>query len=195
MDWTYSWITPRTDRTLSDVLNRTDKGRYTNDDLNRVENNNGYLAQKLREAPIVLDEYRATKGIPYDAKYYPDYDPLYNPHTKIDWETWDLPSGPFVLNTISEMMDMVGITALIPLSLKMLNYVGANNIEAAQAKILDAIGAMIEHYKGIIDEDSYTEIYGGMMTAINENELYGGEFITWDNNGEISGGNFNKWEE
>lgn len=186
------WRPPIIDRTLQDVINRTDKGRFSYEDVNRIEWNNGYLAERLRELPLELAEYRASKGIPDDPKYYPDYDHDYDPPVYWLYEAYDQPPpGAEIIAPIVSMLQMVGETAQHPVTLNRLNYIGANNLELAQLKIYQGIDRLRDYYKSLIDDDSYTMIVGGTFTDWSEdNELDGGAFDTWESPGEIRGGDF-----
>lgn len=183
------WRTPVTDRTWADVQSGHPRGRYTNDDINRVEWNSGYLAERLWELPTELAAYRESKGIPDDPRYYPDYG-YYDPGVYWLYEPYNYPPQS-ISDPIATMLSMVGETAEYPADLNRLNYIGANNLELAQIKILAAIDMLRAHYMGLIDEDSYTVIHGGSFADWdNENELIGGVFDPWENPGEISGGKF-----
>lgn len=137
-----------TDRTSSDVSNRTKKGYYTAMDLNRVTEAMEYLNEKLR-----------TLG----------YESGYTPIKDSEWLESDNPTrqqmGKYLENVrkIRAAFLVFSFTPEAPESVRMLDYVNANNIE----KILIDVESVIENTLRNIDLGwalgiTHIGIYGGV---------------------------------
>ncbi len=184
-----TWIPPTTDRTLADVQNKTMRGTYSFDDINRVEWNTGYLAERIRELPDEITAYREERLVPYDDKYYPDIDTSWVPPVYYDYYYDESP--PYQITSMRELHIALHVTAEYSPSLQYLTYINANAIERAQLKMYNALNALRQHCFDLIDADKYTEIFGGYFGDENENEVNGGTFEPWTSNeNEISGGTF-----
>lgn len=111
-----------TDRTQLDVANRTKKGYYNSDDLNRVDAAVAYIRDRLNGAGYLI------KVSPYAS-----------------WLTSDIPTKPEMekylrnVSTLRNAMALPKGTPEMPDSMERLNYEKANNIE----KILETVDWML----------------------------------------------------
>lgn len=69
-----SWIAPITDRTASDVAMKNSKGMYLANDLNRVEEDCGYLAEQLNSYGYYVNIIIKTNWNRTDLIYKADLD-------------------------------------------------------------------------------------------------------------------------
>lgn len=111
------------DRTRNDVENKTKKGHYNSDDLNRVINAVNYLA---------------------DIFYQFGYSPDVTPQTT-DWTADKIPEDAqmrvYLGNVQALMAALSGVqfSPELPQSMALLSYAGANNIEQILVDLADAL--------------------------------------------------------
>lgn len=123
------WIEPITNRTQSDIVNKTPKGFINDLDLNRIENNCDYLAEQLNKYGyfVVIS-------------------------TKTDWSMDEFPSA----TEINRIRD--NINALLEAYFKMpgspdirywnsLNWQDANSLEQNLLNINTLLGLMVQSFK------------------------------------------------
>jgi len=122
-----------TDRTQADVLLGTSKGKYSADDLNRVES--------AVEALFALAK---------------DLDVPYVPEVKTDWtfpELFSAKSWPTqgqmarYLENVTRLCEAVEIKAALPGSMEKLNWEGANQIEQALLQVYERIQIIIQAFR------------------------------------------------
>ena len=119
-----------TDRTLADVTSKTVKGRYTNEDLNRVG--------------VAVNELAAL----FNANGYPN-----TISGKTDWMPDDTPSVSQMeeyLNCVSSLRVILGTkssTPAAPQSMQSLDHIKANDIEQILLDICGLVSGMIAEYK------------------------------------------------
>lgn len=135
-----------TDRTKSDVLLGTEKGRYSVSDLNRVENAVAELAELAKKLGV---------------------------NKQFDVKTdWDLP-GEFLaaawptkknmarfLNNVHSLCEAVELAAKLPTSMEHLTWDGANQIEEALSLVYERIQRILKIFR-----------YSGEFFAGEENYL------------------------
>lgn len=137
-----------TDRTASDVANRTKKGYYNAEDLNRVTAAMEYLDNRLREL---------------------GYESGYAPVNESEWIESDEPTRAQMeqylenVRKIRSAFFVFSFTPEVPESVRMLDYIKANNIE----KILIDVDTVIENMLRNIDLGwalgiAHIGIYGGV---------------------------------
>ena len=106
-----------TDRTRSDVLLNTEKGRDEAADLNRVEEAVGNLCLIARtKVPLALLTTKTDWGQP-------------GLFSSREWPAWSQMER--YLNNVKNLCSSVGIAAPLPASMRGLTYEGANQIEKA----------------------------------------------------------------
>ena len=135
-----------TDRTKSDVLLGTEKGRYSVSDLNRVET-------AVAELSVLAKNLGVNRQ--FDVK-----------------TNWDLP-GSFsaaawptkkqmarYLNNVQSLCEAVELSASLPLSMEHLTWDGANQIEVALSLVYERIQRVLKIFR-----------YSGEFFAGEENYL------------------------
>lgn len=133
------------DRTQNDVENKTKKGHYNSDDLNRVINAVNYLA---------------------DIFYQFGYSPGVTPQTT-DWTADKIPEDAQMrvylgnVRLLMDTLEQVQFSAELPQSMALLSYAGANSIE----QILVELDAYLTAMDGVF-------IRAGMPWAYAGNEVY-----------------------
>lgn len=122
-----------TDRTKTDVLLGTEKGRYNYEDLNRVEQTVKYLSELTKE----LDAYREMT-------------------TKTDWQLpgrFDARLWPTkeqmarYLGNVAALCETVGVPCNLPVSMEHLTWEGANQIERALLAVHARIDAIMQTFQ------------------------------------------------
>lgn len=135
-----------TDRTLTDVLVKNEKGVYGCEDLNRVEQ----AVQLLSRQAAMMDIH-------------------YAPTVKTDWaltntvsaQTWPTQSQmDRYLANVKNLCILLGLELTLPQTMGGLDYQGANEIEAALLAAHHRIRAVTENY-----------LYSGELFAGEENVL------------------------
>jgi hypothetical protein len=135
-----------TDRTLEDVLNHTQIGRYEAADLNRVEAAVQYLA--FIAQTIVPVEQLVTKT-------------NWKPPEQFSSDTWITQEQmERYLSNVKSLCESVGIDADLPLTMEGLTWQGANQIEKALQRVQEYVS---RNYKGFQ--------YSGDLFAGEENGL------------------------
>lgn len=120
------WISPITDRSESDVVNKTTKGFYNAEDLNRVGTDVSWLAEQL-----------AVYG--YPAQVSP----------KTNWNMTDFPTESTMTAYLGNIRALLAaFTALpntpeLPISMNKLTWQGANHIEENLQDIQTALDWML----------------------------------------------------
>lgn len=135
-----------TDRTLEDILQRTEKGRYEYSDLNRVEAAVQYLA--LVAQTIVSVEPLATKT-------------NWRQPTRFSEDTWVTQDQmDRYLRNAKILCESIGIDADLPDTMEGLTWQGANQIERALQLVQEYVS---QNYQGFQ--------YSGDLFAGEENGL------------------------
>lgn len=135
-----------TDRTLEDILKRTEKGRYEVADLNRVESAVQYLS--LIAQTIVQVEPLATKTNWSEPERF-------SPNTWVTQEQMDR-----YLRNVKILCESVGFDADLPNTMENLTWQGANQIEQALQLVQEYVS---RNYQGFQ--------YSGDLFAGEENGL------------------------
>ena len=135
-----------TDRTLDDILQRTEKGRYEYSDLNRVESAVQYLA--LVAQTIVSVEPLSTKT-------------NWRQPTRFSEDTWVTQDQmDRYLRNVEILCESIGIDADLPDTMEGLTWQGANQIERALQLVQEYVS---QNYQGFQ--------YSGDLFAGEENGL------------------------
>lgn len=150
------------------------KGKYTVDDVNRVESAVKFLADELVKLPEFLKEYAASKNVGwstiYDVPYNPDD---YHLVTKTDWDALgqffgedivdenDLKSSERYLNNVVKLRNAVEYeTDKLPQSINRLTYYNANSIEIALQRLYPVIQQIKEQKIRYIDSTGINAFSG-----------------------------------
>lgn len=135
-----------TDRTLEDILKRTEKGRYEYSDLNRVEAAVQYLV--LVAQTIVSVEPLSTKT-------------NWRQPTRFSEDTWVTQDQmDRYLRNVEILCESIGIDADLPDTMEGLTWQGANQIERALQLVQEYVS---QNYQGFQ--------YSGDLFAGEENGL------------------------
>lgn len=184
-----------TDRSLSDVeyvktllrkgyQNMTDeerqnfliglKGAYNYTDFNRIESVVGYLAEILSEIAEEVTNYADELGVFWDENafgFYYNKEDAQNIQVKTDWKYWDIITEADRKRYIDNIQTIIKAFVIdrsdVPLSLKGIDYKGANAIERCLENIDENAPFEKERIKKLIESTAKSWYYSG--------EIYGGE--------------------
>jgi hypothetical protein len=121
-----------TDRTKTDVLLGTEKGRYNYEDLNRVERMVQYLSELTRKLDACRELTTKTDW------YFPD---------RFDARQWPTREQMVrYLDNVSSLCDAVGVVCQLPASMDKLTWEGANDIEKALVTAHERIAAVLQAF-------------------------------------------------
>lgn len=147
------------------------KGRYTYDDLNRVESAVLNISSRMIALPVELDEYAADGGTEWDRALLP-YDPnAVDLTTKTDWTPRDMfPSEERhrYLNNVKFIRDVFVPDMPLPLSMEGIKWMDANDIETALMAADIALTELRERIIESIDIEVLT-------FKLHSGEIYSGE--------------------